>query len=259
MPLLEWLQSNPSVHVVSECFAVHNDLSGAEEALNTRAHLLPMSDASLFHFSLGLALAGTPTFLQWPTSDLASLSGFVDKVSSELSASLIVRVPISNTVNLEALAGSSAYSVVHDDHRSAVLETALNRPGIHIILESLSAMALHRLESRFIGLQTDSSTLQSSEHPQCTVVGLNQHASMIEEALSGATHCDIISLHKASGLDATTLESIQRTGRVVCVGLPTAWMSDVIQGSFWSLEAEPEFADATIQSIQQSLHRVFEA
>lgn len=258
MTLLEWLQSNPSVHVVSECFAVHNDLSGVEEALSTRAHLLPMSDASLFHFSLGLALAGTPTFLQWPTSNLASLGGLMNKVSSELSTSLVIRVPISGTANLDAIIGSSAYSIVHDDHRSAVLNTALHRPGIYIILESLSAMALHRLESRFAGLQTDSSTLQSSENPQCTVVGLNQHASMIEEALSDATHCDIVSLHKASGLDATTIESIQRTGRVICVGLPTAWMSDVINGSFWSLEAEPEFSDATVQSIQQSLHRVFE-
>lgn len=259
MALLDWLQSNPSVHVVSECFAVHDDLNNAEDALAGRAHLLPMSDASLFHFSLGLVLAGSPVLLQWPTSDLVSLETLFNQVSADLSAPLIIRVPVSTTVNLDKIAGVSAYSIVHDDHRNAVLNAVLQRPGIHVILESLSALALHRLENRFLGLQTESSTLQPSSGSQCTVVALNQHVSLIEEALSGTTSCDVISLHQVSNLDTNTLESIQRTGRVICVGLPTSWMSSIIKESFWSLEAEPEFADTTVQSIQQSLHRVFEA
>lgn len=259
MALLDWLQSNPSVHVVSECFVVHNDLNGTEDALTTRAHLLPMSDASLFHFSLGLVLAGTPTFLQWPTSDLSSLNVLLNTISTELSVPLIIRVPVSDAINLDAMSKSSVYSIVHDDHRTAVLDATLRRPGVYVLLESLSAMALHRLENRFIGLQQERATLHKATNAQCTMVSLNQHVSVVEEALSGTTHCDVVSLHEVSGIDADTLESIQRTGRVICVGLPLSWMSDVIKGSFWSLEAEPVFADATVQSIQQSLHRVFEA
>ena len=230
MALLDWLQSNFCTRCM-ECFAVHDDLNNAEDALAGRTHLLPMSDASLFHFFFGVGVGGFTCIITMAYIG-SHLETLFNQVSTDLSAPLIIRVPVSTTVNLDKIAGVSAYSIVHDDHRNAVLNAVLQRPGIHVILESLSALALHRLENRFLGLQTESSTLQPSSGSQCTVVALNQHVSLIEEALSGTTSCDVISLHQVSNLDTNTLESIQRTGRVICVGLPTSWMSSIIKESF---------------------------
>ena len=260
MTLLDWLQSNPSVHLVSECFAVDDDLSNVQEVLESRTHLLPMSDASLFNFSLGLILAGTPTLLQWPTSDLCSLGMLLKNLHAPLPAPLIIRVPITpdSIVELHTLDSASVHSILHDTHRSCVLSSAMQRPDIYILLESRQSIELHRLENRFVDVQHDSSTTDIVNTAQCTVITSNYHSQIVEEALSNSPHIEVVHLHQLNGLDKTTVASVQRTGRVVCVGLPSSWMASVINGAFWSLEAEPEFTTPTTQSIQEALSRVFE-
>lgn len=263
MTLLDWLQSNHAVHVVSECFAVHEDIAAVPSRLPERSHLVPMSDASLFQLALGMTMGGSPVFLQWPTADVQGLYAQLRHLSTApaLTAALIIRVPVTEGTpdGLHDLAQfAKVYSVVHDRHRNELLDTALRTAGVTVLLESASGMAMDRLENRFTNLTGQSSTLFGDQKAHCTVLTPNYHLGLVDTVVSDSTHVNTLVLHDLSTLDHAAIESIRSAGRVVCVDLPKAWMSTLIQSAFWSLEAEPTFTIAESAAIHAAIQSVLE-
>lgn len=261
MTLLDWLQSHPDSHVVSECFDVHDDLLHAKKRLGDRAHLLPMSDSCLLNFTLGLAINGTRPILQWPTTDLSSLNGWLDRIPTDFSSTVIIKVSCGD---LSATDWSSlshpklhVWCVTNENQRNSILDDA---DGIVVLIESSIGMALNQLESRYSDLRLEQSSSEKVANPSATILVPNAYHSSVEETLDSIADdsVEIVTLHNLSGLDANAIDSIQRSGRVISVGLPKEWTTLIVQHAFWHLEAEPIFCTANTDEIRRALYNVWE-
>ncbi len=261
MTLMDWLQSHQNSHLISECFHVHNDLVHAQENLKERAHLLPMSDASLLNFSIGIAVNGDIPVLQWPSTQVSSLSGWLSRIPNDFSNTIIVRVSCGelSSVNWTSLSHPKlqVWSITADSQRTAILNEA---QGIVVLIESSVGMALNHLESRFNDLNIDLSTTVSVENPTATILVPNVYFSSVESALDelSMTSVEVVAVHNLTDLTTDAVNSIQRTGRVVNVELPEVWVTAITKQAFWHLEAEPEFCSSTTNDIHRALSIVWE-
>ena len=91
MTLLDWLQQNPNVHLVGECFEVQSDIMGASEVLGSRSHLLPMSDNTLRHVGLGISLNGECAFIELPSNDLATIAAWIQTLPESGIGAMVIR------------------------------------------------------------------------------------------------------------------------------------------------------------------------
>ena len=264
MTLLDWLQQTPNVHLVGECFDVESSLMNAGEKLDTRAHLLPMSDSSLLNFGLGIALNGDCSVIEWPSDDLSSIAAWIQQLPASGAGSLVIRIHVGNDTNWSILPEHPAvelWAVASASQRVCVLQRALTQRRTIILLESAASMAWHKLE----GLQPNEEifTQHGTSDPQCILVSSSLNASIVQGAIDMLTEQGIsirwYELHNITQFDRSALQDIFDVGRVVCVGLPVSWMSALIQKAFWRLENEPLFCTADETSIVQAVYTTLES
>ena len=270
MTLLEWLEQNPSSQLVGECFAVRDDLMDAADRLGHRAHLLPMSDTTLLRVSLGIALDGSIPVLEWPTSDLSNITSWLKTIPKDGKNAfpMVIRVHVHEEMNLAYNSLQhplvEVWSVLSDTMRSEALQHALTHRKIVIVLESATAIAWHRLEGRSVtSLSSSTANDTPTNEAHCVIVSSNLHADIVQSSIDTLADDGIqihwIEQHALSGFDDTALQGIFDVGRVVCVGLPPAWVSTLLSKAFWRLESEPVFCTANTPAIQQAVYTSLES
>lgn len=262
MTLLDWLQQTPNAHLVGECFAVQSDLMGAIDTLGGRAHLLPMSDSTLLNFGMGIALNGECALVEWASSDLSTIAAWVQTLPDSGVGAMVIRVHVGTGIEWSMIQHPAVevWSISSEVQRSEILQRALVNKRVIILLESAEAMAWHRLEG---STHNGAVTTHESSPAHCVLVSANLHAPAVQEALDILTEQGISILwleqHNITNFDTATLQQIYNIGRVVCVGLPTSWMSDLMSKAFWRLENEPLFCEADGTSIVQSVYATLES
>jgi hypothetical protein len=262
MTLLDWLEQTPNAHLIGECFEVQSDLEGATEALQDRAHLLPMSDSTLLNVGLGISLNGECAVVEWPSSDLSNISAWLQTIPESGIGSMIIRIHADTGVDWSGLVHPAVevWSIATNAQRSDVLQRALTERCILILLENTASMAWHRLENR----ACSNSVSRHGELPaHCVLVSANLHSAQTQNAIDALREEGVSilwhELHNISKLDQATLQNIFDVGRVVCVGLPKSWMSSVISKAFWRLENEPIFCEALEANIVQAVYTALES
>ena len=268
MTLLEWLEQTPSAQLVGECFAVRDDLMDATDRLSDRAHLLPMSDTTLLSVSLGMALDGSCPVVEWPTSDISSIASWLKTVPAKgkNTLSMVIRVRVHGEMDIayDTLRHPlvEVWSVLSDTMRAHALAHAQAHRKIVIILESAMAIAWHKLEGRSFTTLTSSSDY-SIDHAHCVIVSSNLHADIVQNSIDTLAEDGIrihwVEQHALSGFDDAALQAVFDVGRVVCVGLPTTWISALIAKTFWRLESEPTFCASDGHAIQQAIYTSLES
>ena len=205
-----------------------------------------MSDGTLLNFGLGLALNGECAVIEWyPSDDLSSIEAWIQLLPDSGIGAFVVRVHVRSTVDWSVLAKHPAvevWSVTSDSQRSNILQRALTQRRTIILLESATSMAWHKLE----GNQSDGGavTQHGESIPHCVLVSSSLHALRLKSMDTLAEQGVSIrwfEQHDVTRFDDTVLKGCFDVGRVVCVGLPTSWMSSLIQQTFWRLENEPLF------------------
>ena len=264
MTLLDWLQQTPNAHLVGECFEVQTSLVNAEKRLDTRAHLLPMSDSTLLNFGLGIAINGDCSVVEWPSDDLSSIAAWIQQLPESGAGALVIRVHVGNNIDWSTLPEHPAvevWTVASESQRSEVLQRALTQRRTIILLESAASMAWHKLE----GLQPneDALTQHGTSSAHCVLVSSSLNAAVVQGAVDVLTEQGVsirwYEQHNVTQLDPSVLEYIFDVGRVVCVGLPSSWMSALIQKTFWRLENEPLFCTTDETSIVQAVYTTLES
>ena len=262
MTLLDWLQQNPNAHLVGECFEVQSDLMGASEVLGSRSHLLPMSDNTLLNVGLGISVNGECAFIECPSDDLATIAAWIQTLPESGIGAMVIRVHIGSEVDWSSIQHPAVevWSISSDSQRIEVLQRALVHRRVIIILESAAAIAWHILEG---STHTGSFTQHGDAPAHCVLVSANLHAPAVQNALDTLTEQGVAVLwleqHNITSFDASTLQHIFDVGRVVCVELPSSWMSDLVSKAFWRLENEPLFCEAEETSIVQSVYATLES
>lgn len=264
MTILDWLQQTPNAHLVGECFEVRNGLVGASKKLDARAHLLPMSDSTLLNFGLGIALGGECAVIEWPSDDLSSIEGWIQKLPESGVGALVIRVHVRGTVDWSTLSMHRAievWAVASTSQRIQVLQRALTQRRTIIMLESAASFAWHTLE----GHQSTGEILtqHGGSNAHCVIVSSNMDAATVQGAVDILTEQGVsicwFEQHDITQLEQTVLEECFDVGRVVCVGLPSSWMSSLIQNTFWRLENEPLFCVADESIIVQAVYTTLES
>ena len=264
MTLLDWLQQTPNAHLVGECFEVQSSLMNAAEELDARAHLLPMSDSTLLNFGLGIALNGDLSMIEWPSDDLSSIATWIQHLPEAGAGALVIRVHVGNNIDWSILPKHPAvelWTVASESQRADVLQRALTQRRTIILLESAASIAWHKLE----GLQPNQGALtqHGNSNAHCVLVSPSLNASTVQGAVDLLTEQGVsirwYEQHNVTQFDRSVLQDIFDVGRVVCVGLPASWMSDLIQKAFWRLENEPLFCTADETSIVQAVYTTLES
>ena len=262
MTLLDWLQQNPNTHLIGECFEVQSDLMGASEVLGSRSHLLPMSDSTLLNVGLGISLSGECAFIEWPSDDLLTVAAWVQTLPEAGVGAMVIRIHVESASDWSKIQHPAVevWSISSDTQRAEVLQRALTHRRIVILLESAAAIAWHKLEG---STHTGPCTQYGEIPAHCVLVSANLHAPAVQNALDALMEQGISVLwleqHNITSFDASTLQHIFDVGRVVCVGLPISWMSDLVSKAFWRLENEPLFCEADETSIVQSVYATLES
>ena len=266
MTLLDWLKQTPNAHLIGECFAVRNDLSNAEETLQDRAHLLPMSDTTLLNFGLGVALNGECAFVEWPSADISSIAAWIQTLPETGIGSMVIRVHIDTNIDWSTFEHPAVevWSIATDAQRAEVLNRALVSRQTIVLLESAQSMAWHKLEGCIHeGTVTEHGNDAVPHGHHCVVISANLHAPAVQSAVD-ALNADGLSIlwleqHNITAFDPASLQSMFDIGRVVCVGLPVSWMSAIVAKAFWRLETEPLFCMADEADIIRSVYATLEA
>ena len=264
MTILDWLQQTPNAHLVGECFEVRNGLVGASKSLATRAHLLPMTDSTLLNFGLGIALGGECAVIEWPSDDLSSIEAWIQRLPESGVGALVIRVHVGGTIDWGTLSVHPAvevWTVTSAAQRAQVLQRALTHRRTIILLESAAALAWHKLE----GHQPNGDTLtqRGASNAHCVVVSSSIDAPTVQSAVDILTEQGVsvcwFEQHNITQFEQTVLEGCFDVGRVVCVGLPSSWMSSLIQNTFWRLENEPLFCVADEDIVVQAVYTTLES
>ena len=269
MTLLDWLKQTPNAHLIGECFAVRQDLANAEEALQERAHLLPMSDSTLLNFGLGIALNGDCAVVEWPSADLSNIAAWIHTLPESGVGAMVIRVHTDTTVDWSSLKHPAVeiWSIASESQRTEVLKRALIQRRVIVLLESAEALAWHKLESGNHNGHEGAATTHSNDISQnghhCVVVSANLHAQAVQNAVDSLSEDGIsvlwVEQHNITAFDSESLQQMFDIGRVVCVGLPASWMPAIVAKAFWRLETEPLFCVAEEAEIVRSVYATLEA
>ena len=264
MTLLDWLQQTPNAHLVGECFEVRSDLVGASESLGARAHLLPMSDSTLLNVGLGITLNGDCAVVEWPSDDVSSIAAWIQHLPDSGVGPLVVRVQVGKVgIDLNAFPIHPAvevWAVASDAQRTEVLQRALTQRHTVVVLESAPSIAWHKLEDSHL----DGAVTQHGDtNAHCVLVSTNLDASIVQNAVDSLAEQGVsirwFEQHNVTQFDSAVLQGIFDVGRVVCVGLPTSWISTLINTAFWRLESEPLFCRADETAIVQAVYSTLES
>lgn len=263
MPLLEWIEQTPNAHLIGECFESQIDLVGAQDRLGARAQLLPMSDATLINVAIGIALNGECPVVEWPTADISALSSTIQTLPDSGIGSMVIRVHNQgNRIDWTSLTHPAVevWSPASLEMQTALLQRAHAHRKIIILLESATAMAWHKLEGQQ-PLGTEAITTHGSQTVHCVVLSSNLVADVVQDAIDVCEGVDIqwIEQHNLTQFDKQALEAAFAVGRVVCVGLPNSWMTELVQKAFWRLESEPAFCGSTVSEVQQAIYASLES
>ena len=175
---------------------------------------------------------------------------------------MVIRVHVDSTVDILKVQHPAVevWSISTDTQGEEVLKRALFNNRVIILLESAETIAWHKLEG---STHTGSYTQHGDAPAHCVQESANLHAPAVQNALDTLTGQGISILwleqHNISNFDAAVLQHIFDVGRVVCVGLPISWMSDLVSKAFWRLENEPLFCEADETSIVQSVYATLES
>lgn len=263
MPLLEWIEQTPNAHLIGECFESQVDLMGAQDRLGSRAHLLPMSDAALFNVAIGFTLNGDCPVVEWPTTDISTLSSTIQTLPDSGIGSMIIRVHCQgNTLDWTSLKHPAVevWSPTSSDMQTTLCQRAQTQKRIIVLLESAAALAWHKLEGHQPS-GVESTTIHGSHPAHCLVLSSSIVADVVQDAIDLCEDVAIqwIEQHNLTQFDEQALQAAFDVGRVVCVGLPNHWMTALVQKTFWRLESEPKFCDATVSDIQQAIYSSLES
>lgn len=266
MTLLDWLKQTPNAHLIGECFAVRQDLANAEEALQERAHLLPMSDSTLLNFGLGIALNGDCAIVEWPSADLSSIAAWIHTLPESGVGAMVIRVHTGTGVDWSSLKHPAVevWSVASESQRNEVLKRALIQRRVIVLLESAETIAWHKLEGcSHEGNATTHGNDASHNGHYCVVVSANIHAQAVQNAVDSLSEDGIsilwVEQHNVTAFDTESLQQMFDIGRVVCAGLPVSWMPAIVAKAFWRLETEPLFCVAEEAEIVRSVYATLEA
>ena len=152
------------------------------------------------------------------------------------------------------------WAVASDAQRVEVLQRALTQRRTIIVLESAPSIAWHKLEGSYL----DGAVTQHGEpNAHCVLVSTNLDASIVQNAVDSLAEQGVsirwFEQHNVTQFDSAVLQGIFDVGRVVCVGLPTSWMSTLINTAFWRLENEPLFCRADETAIVQAVYSTLES
>ncbi len=263
MPLLEWIEQTPNAHLIGECFETQSDLMGAQERLGTRAHLLPMSDATLINIALGFAFNGDCPVVDWPTTDISTLASTIQNLPASGVGSMVIRVHTQGS-NIDWTAlnhpAVEVWSLASSDMQNTLLQRALTHQRIIVVLESSATVAWHKLEGHQPS-GNEASTVHGSQPAHCVVLSSNLVADVVQDAIDLCEGIDVqwIEQHNLTQFDEQALQAAFNVGRVVCVGLPNNWMDELVHKAFWRLESEPVFCAPTVSNIQQAVYSSLES
>ena len=260
MSIQSLLSKDLSVHVLSECFAVHSDLITIIEEFPTQAHLLPMSDSLMLGVAIGMAIDGSFPIVQ--LADLDSLYDLLPQLSRELKSGfplgMALKVPCSNlnSVDLNLFSGLavSVYCAQNQEHTDALLAEAKLSRQPTIILESLSLMSSQK-KKKFSG---DVEVLSEGTELSLLVWGdaINIALDIAEKYASQDISLEIIALHDLFSEDPVIRNSVNKTGRVICINQSNSLSKTLFANSFWHLEAEPVFCSAGTSDIANAIQNV---
>ena len=260
MSIQSLLSQDSSVHVLSECFAVHSDLANIIEEFSEQSHLLPMSDTLLLGVAIGMAIDGSFPIVQ--LADIDSLYSLLPQLYRETKSGfplgMVLKMPCPDlrAVDLNLFSGLavSVYCAQNKEHSDALIAKARLSRQPTIILESLTLMSSQK-KKHFSG---DVEVLLEGTDVSLLVWGdsINIALELAEEYASQDISLEIIALHRLSSADSVHRNSVNKTGRVVCINQNDSLSKTLFANSFWYLEAEPVFCSAETSAIASAIQKV---